>query len=369
MENIVAEDARLNFIESLVPFAQAYPKRAPDVPMFHEQVGTLGWVGGRKIRRNPKDISSRAWKALVRDEQRFLRTLRRQAEQRRDQLYAAITGYDSVIAQRAAGFADDRFISKNSQTTVAAAWSSFARSGGFPVAATYAAVPGGSVLNTATAGAPPLTIPSGSNTKFLLNVGVNHLTGNNVVLLVDILVAAGNISANVITTTTVSTAALTRYTGSAAAGNMMTYEVTTALGATASNLTTTYTDPVNGAGRTTAAIAMTTSAIAFRLQPTANAPLIALQSGDSGVTSVDTAAFSAAMGAGVVAALIYRPLVFLPTITTTTFVERSTPAQLSGITQLIKGTDSQLGFLTPFVLASGTSTGVQTYYLQTVASS
>jgi hypothetical protein len=41
--------------------------------------------------------------------------------------------------------------------------------------------------------------------------------------------------------------------------------------------------------------------------------------------------------------------------------------QIDGLTELVVGTDSQLGFLTFFVLPTGTSTGNFNAFLRTVA--
>jgi hypothetical protein len=220
-------------------------------------------------------------------------------------------------------------------------------------------------MNRASTGAWPITNPGPGDKKYLLNFGAGHITGTNVVALVDLLVAAGGIDATLNTSQTVDTAALTRYTDGA--GVMMTLEVTTAQGATAQNITIGYTNQAGAGSRSTAAIAMTASAIAFRLQPAALGALIELQSPDYGVRSVQTAQFSAGNTAGVLALLLYKPLLLIPTLVAASFLERSTPAMLSGIVDLVVGSDSQLGCLTFLVQTSTTSTGVQTYFTQTVA--
>lgn len=268
------------------------------------------------------------------------------------------------MASRAGGKADDFIGFKASHTTVANTWSAFARDAGVPGALTYSNIPG-AVMNRANAGAWPLTNPVNPDKKYLLNMGVNHATGTNIALLVDLLVTAGNISANLNTSQAINTPALTRYTDGV--GVMMTLEVTTAVGSTASNVTITYTDNAGNTGNSTGAIAMTASAIASRLQPVAAGPFITLAAGDLGVRSVQTVQFSAAMGAGVCALHLYKPLIFVPTLLTTAFVEKSSPSMMSSLLELPVGTDNQLGCLTFFVLTSTTSTGLQTYDIRTVA--
>jgi hypothetical protein len=67
-----------------------------------------------------------------------------------------------------------------------------------------------------------------------------------------------------------------------------------------------------------------------------------------------------------VAALIYKPLLMVPTIATTTFVERSTPAQVGGIRQLTEIAQGSKPCLQTFILTSTTSTGVINYLIETV---
>jgi len=278
----------------------------------------------------------------------------------------AITTYDGIINARAGGNADDYGGVKLSQGAVANQWSSFFRSGGQPGAGSYTNIPGGAVHNRASAGAWPLKNPSGADKKYLLTLGVNHGTGTNIVLLIDLLVAAGNINANATGNQTVNSTALTRYSGTAAAGNMIILEVTTGLGVTASNFNVnSYTNEAGTTGRATGNNAMTTSCITYRLQPTTGSYLIPLQADDLGVRSVETVVFSAAMGAGVVAILIFRPLMFIPTIATTTYVERDSTLQVDGLTELVLGSDSEVGCLTFLILTGSNATGVQTYFIRT----
>jgi hypothetical protein len=284
----------------------------------------------------------------------------------------AITNYDGIINGRANGKADDDTFFAATQTSVATQWHSIINSNSkFPAGVfAPAAIPGGTATSRATTGAlsAGLSNPSGTDLKYLLTVGFTSSSTLNMLILADILVAAGSINANVNTSQTVNTTALTRYTGTASAGNLLTFEVTTALGATASNLTvTSYTNSAGTGSRASSATAMTTSAIVGRLQPVLLGPYMGLQAGDIGVQSVQNVQFSAAMGAGVLNLYIYRPLHFLPGVGASVYVERDSTVQIDGLTELVVGTDSQLGFLTFFVLPNGTSTGNVTAFLRTVA--
>jgi len=276
-----------------------------------------------------------------------------------------ITNYDGIINARASGNMEDRLFVKTTATGgVSGVWYSLLRGAGYPPTIAPGNIPGGSVMNRASTGAVPLQ-NAVSGSKYLLTFGVSvpSITGFSAMMLADILVAAANISANSTVAQTVNTAALTRYTSGA--GVLMTAAVTTALGATASNLTITYTNSDGTAGRTTGAIAMTGSAAVNRLQPGAGGPMIPLQNGDAGVRSVQTAQFSAAMGAGVLDLYLYRPLVMIPTVAANTFIERDSTVQIDGLSELVTGTDSQIGCLGCFALTGGTATTTLTGFLRT----
>jgi len=269
-----------------------------------------------------------------------------------------ITNYDGIINSRGAGKADDPvFVKTATFGGVSGAWYSAFRIAGLPPSISPGNIPGGSVMNRASVGAIPLLNPTDPDIKYLLTFGgsVPSITGFSAILLVDLLVAAANINANTTSAQTVNTAALTRYTDGK--GVMMILVVTTALGTTAANVTISYTNQDGVSGRTTGAIAMTTSAAVNRLQPVvANAFFIPLQAGDTGVRSVETITFSAAMGAGVLDLYLFKPLVIIPTIAVNTFVERDSTVQIDGLLQLPKGSDAQVGCLGCFVLTGGTTT-------------
>lgn len=354
----------LDFAKECWEIAQQFPRKSPPIPVGHPLIGKIGLcVPGRGF--EVQGMTSRAFNALMKDETRA-----RNHIQRLKLLKEAgvLTNWDGVLTARAGGYADDRLYRKDSLTTVANAWSTFYHSTGYPGAGTYANIPTGAVKTNDQTSGFPMTDP-GANTKYLLNFGVQHLTGTNIVMLVDLLVAAGNILLTSTSPQTVSSAALTRYTDGV--GVMMIFEVTTPSSATACNITVAY-DGTGGTGHTTGAVAFqtTTAVIQYRLGPVLpGTGIIAmnLQSGDVGVKVVNTFTCSVALGAGVVALNLYKPLVLIPTLAVTTFVERSTPGMLSGITALAKDSGNVLGCLTPFVLTSTTSTGVQTYWLQSCA--
>jgi hypothetical protein len=280
-----------------------------------------------------------------------------------------ITNYDGIINSRAAGKDNDVAFAKTAAFGgVSAMWYSSMRIAGLPPAIAPANIPGGSVMNRASTGAIPILNPTDPDIKCLLTTGftVPSVTGFGALLLIDLLVACANINANVTGDQTVNSAALTRYTSGE--GVMMILVVTTALGATASNVTITYTNQDGTTGRSTGAIAMTASAAANRLQPAvALAYFIPLQAGDTGVRSVQTIAFSAAMGAGVLDLYLFKPLMMIPTIAANTFVERDSTVQIDGLLQLPKGSDNQVGCLGVLALTGGATTTTLLGFLRTVS--
>jgi hypothetical protein len=284
------------------------------------------------------------------------------------QMRGAITSFNDIIDARGTGQYFDYFGVKASQTTVANNWSSFLRTNGNPTAASYSNIPGGGRMTSATTGAVPIPVTiGGSDHLYLTNAAANHVTGTNVHMYVDVLVSAGNILATSATSQNISTTSLSRWTSGE--GLAMTLEVTAALGATAANITISYTDQAGNTANSTGAIALTTGAATGRLVPVQDGPMIRLATGDYGVRTIEGCILSASMtGSGVMAALIYKPLVVCPTIGLTTWNERSTPAQLSGIKQLTSAAGGELPFVGSFVLASTTSTGTILQWLEFVYS-
>ncbi len=343
----------------------------PDIPVSLPTIGIIGAVSRRQGFRLA-GISSSSFAALCRDESRLRLSLHEL--RRRSRYYnrerGAILLYDNILNARNANFQDFLCV-KNTMTGLSASnWSCSFRSAGFPAAGSYPAIGATNTLNRATTGALPLINPSGSNLKYLCNWAWNVSGTPAISMLVDLLAVADNVLGNTGSLQSIVTSALTRYTGTAAAGNMISFEVTSTLGATAAiTLTTKYTNEAGTGGQSTGAIALTASATSQRLLPIAFGNFIPLASGDTGVRSIDSAQLSGSgIGGGTMAAMIYRPLMLMPSLAITTLVERNTPAALDGLLNLVVGSDSQLGCLAVFVNAGAgaTSTGFMPFFYQTV---
>lgn len=282
------------------------------------------------------------------------------------QLAAVITTYDGIIAARAGGGskANDATMSKASFTTVAQQFSSLFRAGGFPVAGTYTNIPGGAVHTRASVGAwnGITALVTGTNSKYLLTIGWGATSAIDWAILMDLLVACGNISANLNTAQVITSVAQTRQYGTTlGAGVMGTLEVTAALGVTAANVTlSSYTNESGTAARANTADAMTPSCIAQRTQPAGSTmPWLNLQSGDYGIRSVESGiTFSAAMGAGGVVALnLAFPLAYVPGLASNLYVERDSTTQIDGLTELIKDSGNLIGCLTWLAQTNGVTSG------------
>lgn len=324
-------------------------------------------VYGRSAAMELEHVANMVWPALVEkgDSEVGWAALGKKA--RRTIRGGAISTYDGIIAARAGGKAQDVAFSKPSITTVANVWSSIMSAAGFPAALTYTAIPGGAAPTNASTGALSfgLTNPTSPDKKYLLTFGYGSASQINTAILADLLVACGSIQGNTNASQTVNSTALTRYTGGE--GVLMTFEVTTALGGTAANLTVTYTNQAGTGSRSTGAIAMTTSAIAGRLQPVALGPFMTLQSGDFGVESVQSVQLSASMTAGVFALHLYMPLMWVPGVGTNSYIERDSTTQIDGLSELVTTGGGALGCLVLYVLPSGTSSGILNGFMRTVA--
>lgn len=339
-------------------------KKVEPIVVAHPAIGEIGYVTRQGFRH--QRISLTHLNAILRDEERFLtnESFRKKMLKKLTSEAGVLASWDDVLNARANGRNNDFFGLKSAQTTVANQWSFLARSTGVPSAMTYSNIPGGLVPTNLTTGALPLTSPGALYDTYLLVPGLNMTSGTNVVMFVDLLVAAGNISATSITTQTVNSSALTRYTDGN--GVYMTYEVTTALGGTASNMTVTYTNQAGTGSRSSGSQTLTTSCITFRTQPIAWGWSCPLQAGDFGVRSVESLILSASMTAGVMALLIFKPLFLMPTLSTLTWVEKPVPSVLSQITKLPKDASNNTSCIVPYAMCSTTSSGTLTCSIHAV---
>lgn len=229
-------------------------------------------------------------------------------------------------------------------------WYDFSPLGGTPVANAWA----GTALNWVTCtestgnGTQIFGIPHGGNvstdTKHILNVAAvtGVATGvPGVLQLVDLQGYWPGISTNsAVAQNLVGTPTL-RYANGA--GCRLYFVITTGSGATAHNISLSYTNQAGTSGRALpVTVSMTASAITPHIAHSGTAannygPFLPLAGGDTGVQNVASVTFSAASGAGAGALCLARPLLTLPLTTVSVAAERDLLNQLPSLPRIIDG--------------------------------
>lgn len=291
----------------------------------------------------------------------------------------AITGYDNIIANRAAGKAEDRAFFKASITSVATTWSTLVHAGGQPPALTYLATtaPTDALLDRTNAAAISnyLTSPTSPDKKYLLTFGYGSAAQLQVAVLVDILNHSGSYRMTVSTAETVVTPTLAtrQYGPGTGIGNLVTMVVATAATFAVGTLTL---QTVDQAGANTNAPALTTSATATTadtLVPStaaitgAGSFFIPLASAQTGVQAIKQNTLSVNTGTGgPLAGLVFFPLSIVPGIGANAYIERDSTTQIDSITELVQASNV-IGFLSMFVLTNTTTSGALSGFVRTVA--
>lgn len=174
---------------------------------------------------------------------------------------------------------------------------------GNPTAGAAPTAASGAALSSATAGAMSFTNPASGKT-YLGRVAISS-SAVGTLMLYDRLLHTGSLSGAVATAQTVNSVALTRSTSGA--GVELWCEIYTATGASAANLTVSYTNQAGTAGRVSTAIAFPVSPVAGQMFQ------IPLASGDTGVRSIQTATLSATTGtAGAFGFTLVRKIALIP---------------------------------------------------------
>lgn len=192
---------------------------------------------------------------------------------------------DGLVAALAG--AQDIYTYESSLTAKAAgSFQSLWEATGYPGAGSTPATGSGAAPTNSTAGAIPITNPTGSNTLYLGRFACTGATVGTVILY-DRLVHTSGLVGNVTTSQTVNSTSLTRYTSGV--GVQCWAEIYTATGASAENCTITYTNQ-SGTGSRSGTIAFPASPVAGQMIP------MTLQASDTGVQSVQSAQFGTTTG-------------------------------------------------------------------------
>jgi len=229
-------------------------------------------------------------------------------------------------------------------------WYDFSGFGGSPIANAWAGTNlAWTTCNESTGnGTQNFGIPHYGNTspdtKHIINVLATTAVTTGVpsqLLLVDLQGYWPGISTNSTSPQTLTGTPSLRYADGA--GCRLFFVQTTAAGATASNLSVTYTNQANTGSRTLpTTVSMTPSAIVQHISHSGVAagnfgPFLPLADGDTGVRNVATVQFSSAMGAGVGALCLARPLLSIPLVIAAVATERDLLNQLPSLPRVQDG--------------------------------
>lgn len=191
-----------------------------------------------------------------------------------------------------------------------------------------------------------------SETKHLVNIGAwttAAVGAGAIIYVVDLLGCYPRIQTNLATSQALdNTLSLPRYADGK--GVRAFYQINTSNGANAQNFTMSYTNTTPASGRTpSAVIANTASAIASHMSHTGVAagnygPFLPLAGGDAGITSIESAQFSAASAsAGFVDLVLCKPICSIPITTAFVAAERDLLTQLPSLPRIYDG--AVLGFI------------------------
>lgn len=229
-------------------------------------------------------------------------------------------------------------------------WYDFSQLNGTPVANAWA----GTALNWRTCdeatgnGTQIFGIQHGGNvsadTKHLLNASAITAVATGVpsqLMLVDMQGYFPGLSMNTLTAQNMVGTPTLRYANGV--GVRASLVIQTTSGATAHNVSMSYTNSAGTSGRTLpVTVSCTASAITPHITHSGTAannygPFLPMASGDLGVQSVQSVTLSAASGAGTAALVLYRPLMTIPLTTLGVASERDFLNQIPSLPQVMDG--------------------------------
>jgi hypothetical protein len=264
----------------------------------------------------------------------------------------ALTSMDDIISEITNGKITRADFNKitGAAAYVAGRWYDFSALNGFPVANNY---PGTALTwrtcdETTGNGTEIFGLPHGGNvapdTKHMMNVAAVTAIATGVpgvLMLVDMQGYYPGINMNTASAQTLLGTPSLRYTDGAGCRAFLTVRTTT--GATAHNLSMSYTNSALTAGRTLpVTVSCTASAITPHITHSGIAsnnygPFLPMASGDTGISSVQSVQLSAASLAGTAALVIARPLLSLPITALGVMSERDLLNQLPSLPQIREG--------------------------------
>jgi hypothetical protein len=244
--------------------------------------------------------------------ERFKKAMRVAAIRSLSQLNTGFSSLSDLISEATTGGKSQLLFYQKTGVTGPAASSSahLWAQGAVPAAgANAAAAPGGTVPDNTTVGGLSQANPAGSDTLHLTTWTGIPATAVGSIMLYDYLFGV-NISLNA--TNTAVTGVPTRYqTAALAPGSFISARVTTALSATATNLTVTYVDQDGNTAEAAAAVAARVSAAVQTIPLTQPLWFIPLNPGDTGLRTITNVQSSGA-NTGVVDWIIGHPIGIIP---------------------------------------------------------
>ena len=253
-----------------------------------------------------------------------------------------ITSYDALISAMTTGqtsrFDFQKITGAGAYT--AGRWYEFTSLAGSPVANAFT----GTALNWQVCnGSSAFGMYNGGDVspskKHLVNISAVTAAGTGVpsqLMLVDLQGYYPGISMNSAVAQNLVGSPAMRYTH----GVRASLAITTASGATAHNLSMSYTNSDAVAGRSLpVTVSCTASAIVGHITHAGVAannygPYLPLASGDKGISSVQSVTLSAASGSGAAALMLYKPLATIPLTTTSVASERDLVNQLPSLPEI-----------------------------------
>jgi hypothetical protein len=302
-------------------------------------------------------------------------------------IMGTISTYDNIVSARGnQAYQDYWMMLTAAMTPVSSVWHDTWKMawtpGAVPTVTAYTnAGTGGAVLD-ATSNGSWIANPGGTNKRYIVSCGlsVTSVSGLSLAMLVDNLWAGSLTIVNNTSTHPSSDVAVTRYSGTAAAGNMMMNVLTATLTYTvgAPTLTTTYTDQAGVAGKTTistfpATGPLTNRVICNTLHNSATvcgaSPFLPMtNAGSSGVRNTEIFAYATGLtiSSGAVDHKIVRPLIVMPFIAALSYIEQDTTLNIGNMVELVN-VSQVCGCISWVVLAgAGTTAATFSAFLRTV---
>jgi hypothetical protein len=248
------------------------------------------------------------------------------------------SSYDQIITALTGGKSQWLTYNKSSITTVANAVYSLWGAGGQPAAGVFGTALTGRTIDKTTTGAISYNNPTSPATMHAISMGGGSTVALGSLLLYDRL-AEYPINGSVTSGTFSTQPALPARDANGATNGegVLMFAENDITGATSAavNLTVTYTNSGGTASRSTGAQAIVAGAVGRVLRDQIWVPL---QSGDTGVRTIQSYTLSATATSTKISIVLARPLCWLPIMTANAFVERDLVLQMANLPRIYDGT-------------------------------